>query len=123
MSEQMQDLARRAVACKHWRWMPGMAIDGLRVTHVNENKNASACGDYSGARTWEVCEGSVPDLTDAATIGCVLALVREAWRNPSICPMHAHPFTNQDWVVAVGKRCFHGVSEVEALVEALERAP
>ena len=27
----MSDLAKRAVACKHWRWMPGSAFDtGLR---------------------------------------------------------------------------------------------
>ena len=63
----MSDLAKRAVACKHWRWMPGSAFDtGLR---------------YDGFAQFMLddWEGEIPDLTDPATLGCLSALVREAW--------------------------------------------
>ena len=59
----MLELARRAVACKHWRWTPGMLVlNGPRVLTVDER-------DMTGL---------VPDLGDPATLGCVLALVRES---------------------------------------------
>ena len=52
MTDDMMELARRAVACEGWRWMPGI----LRLSSVSP---------------------AMPDLTDPATLGCVLALVAE----------------------------------------------
>lgn len=74
MNEEMLDLARRAVACPRWRWMDGMvcvrAEDGRRWRPWTP-------------RVWDA--GTyLPDLTDAATLGCLLALVQEAWHNPSM---------------------------------------
>jgi hypothetical protein len=76
------ELARRAVACKHWRWMIGMRTDG--GSHIiNDAKPISAlqhinCTDTDRSTDW------LPDLTDSATIGCLLALVRKAWGDPGI---------------------------------------
>jgi hypothetical protein len=67
----------------------------------------------------------VPDLTDPATLGCLLALVREAWGDP-----HLHVgrriagwgvWTSESTPLpqCVGK----GDTEAEALVAALEAAP
>ena len=61
------DLARRLVACPRWRWVEGMRIAsppelaGLRV----------APGSI-------VSPHALPDLNDAATVGCVEALVQQA---------------------------------------------
>lgn len=68
MTPEMVELGRRAVACKGWRWMSGMRwcmdddhgrIDEGRPTHA------------------------IPDLTDPATLGCMLALIRELLEEPT----------------------------------------
>jgi len=69
--------------------------------------------------------GWLPDLTDPATLGCLLALVREAWGD-----QHLHVgrriagwgvWTSQSTPLpeCVGK----GDTEAEALVAALDAAP
>jgi len=113
----MIELAKKAVACKDWRWMPGMlALDtGLRLDEMTDD--------------WEA---ALPDLSDPATLGCLLALVREAWE----------PHRGDDSVVStmqVGDKWGVGArygseglaaivlpafdTEAEALVKALEAAP
>ena len=73
----------------------------------------------------------LPDLTDPATLGCLLALVREAWGDPTACaaPDGLGHVAFQIWGVwtsqstplpeCVGK----GDTEAEALVASLEAAP
>ena len=61
--EQWIELGKRLVACKHFRWMPGMLTDlGERVMDPDI-----------------FYLGTFPDFRDPATLGCLLALVREAW--------------------------------------------
>ena len=107
MTEAQTVLSRRAVACPKWRWMPGMlTLDGFRLSPVD------ADGD------------DPPDLSDPATLGCLLALVREAWESPK---------ANVSWVTddkcmvvfdtGHAQRFLLGDTEAEALVVALESAP
>jgi len=120
MTEEMLELGRRAVACKGWRWMPGMLpikqpgqIGECRVTE------AELC---FGKAPW-----SPPDLTDPATLGCLLALVREAWpENVYVMP---HPnfwgwrVVRESALVTGDLEVCHAKTEVGALVAALEAAP
>jgi len=69
----------------------------------------------------------LPDLTDAATLGCLLALVREAWKDPALCALRE---LCGDWCWSVGRgevatalRGQAATTEAEALVMALEAAP
>jgi hypothetical protein len=66
---------------------------------------------------WLPVEGRLPDLTDPATVGCLLALVREALGIPYLCTS----------VSPEGRWWVDGYSlhdtEAEALVAALEAAP
>ena len=116
MNDEMIALARRAVACKGWRWMPGML--------------ASMPNGVIGCR---VAEGTLaidhymlPDLTDPATLGCLLALVREAYRDPTICVVldtsdgYWHVGRWEDDGIALRGRW--GTSEAHALVLSLEGA-
>jgi len=104
----MSDLAKRAVACKHWRWMPGMlAIVGVERQRVLSDK-LPAYPDW------------IPDLDDPATIGCLLALVREAWGQPRL---HARPDGHWWRMHADEPAALVYASESEALVAALEAAP
>jgi len=170
MTEEMIALARRAVACKGWRWMPGMLNHkGARLHSLKENGDecfgwadchewhgddgawgVNKCEHHSGPLIAATHQGYVwldqclPDLTDPATLGCLLALVREAWRCPTV---YVRQYTTRRvtdgvtaWEVcdlyldaeacrALGvpregsvESWGHG-SEAEALVSALESAP
>lgn len=114
------ELGRRLVACKHFRPMRGMR-------------------DVQG-RTWDdsllwrwnsACD--VPDLTDPATLGCVLALVRAAWGKPNGVVNYANECGSDPrgwyycWVSNDGRQGggihWYSRTEAEALVAALEAAP
>jgi hypothetical protein len=114
-------LGKRVVACKGFRPMRGML-------------------DMQG-RTWDASllwrwhnEVDVPDLRDAATVGCLLALVREAWGAPralvrlSSSGKSFHVFDvdrvtmGGNWAAFLcGDRILQ--TEAESLVAALEAAP
>jgi hypothetical protein len=129
--ENFEELGRRAVACKRWRWMPGMlSKKGLRVTR--RDSDGYVVGYYENLSYIAECvPGSLPDLTDPATLGCLLALVREAWGNEASVSLNISSF----WAVGgakiqKGKSAGHTINlgiwkltEVEALVAALEVAP
>ena len=133
---RLEALGQRAVACRHWRWMPGMLglsnqsssrSIWIRIVDPPED-DASEC--------W-------PDFSDPATVGCLLALVREAWgteswhtrlgvdgwevRDTYISEVDGKPTTivcGMDWKSrggAIDPNGAHG-SEIEALVAALEAA-
>ncbi len=121
-AEQLQILGRRARRCARWRWMPGMlSLNGIRVVRGEEGVA------FAGA------DQDLPDLRDPATLGCVLALVRDALSDPALCIIsyqlprrRAHKVvwsvdaTDQQWQQK--HRLFDLPSEAEALVAALEAA-
>jgi hypothetical protein len=111
MTDEQVALGRRVVACKGWRWMPGMLAhfehDGRRVRVGMPDAWASTT--------------ALPDLTDPATLGCLLALVREAWEEKVVIrigtgwwEIEAERFLSDDTCA---------VSLAESLVAALEAAP
>ena len=129
--EQIEQLERRVIACKRWRWMPGMLSNkDLRVTRCDDD--GYVVGYYENMSYIAECvSGSTPDLTDPATLGCLLALVREAWGPEASVSVNISSF----WAVGgariqKGKSAGHTINlgiwkltEVEALVAALEVAP
>ena len=130
MTEAQVKLAKRAVACKGWRWMPGMlaALDG-----IGGDYRARVCR-VEGDKFWSDATSLpydlvsyVPDLTDTATLGCLLALVREAWGMPTGITMSYSSdegLWGVSWCGAThGGWCGRGDTEAEAFVAALEAAP
>lgn len=104
------ELAKRAVACKGWRWLPGMAW--------------SVPGEWSTGRDSPPA-GALPDLTDLCTLGGLLALVTEAYG----WEMLPYQDSKGDWGV---RRAIPGYRPVilsryrckaAALVAALEAEP
>ena len=84
MTDKQIALARRAVACKGWRWISGMATaEGHRVVLVDDGVLWMVYADEGKCKPGCV-EDFVPDLTDPATLGCLLALVREALNSPRV---------------------------------------
>lgn len=141
----MIDLARRAVACKGWRWMDGMLCTGVgwlgtaRISDVTDGEPVlweyrgymrGPCTSHSpGDETpWHESHSEpLPDLTDPATLGCLLALVREAWGMPTgitVSYSSDEDLWGVSWSGAThGDWCGRGKTEAEALVAALESAP
>ena len=107
------------VASKHWRWLPGMLVSEarMRVGRICTTEQAAAMndpplGDY------------VPDLTDAATLGCLLALVRAALDEGSVT---THAISNGQWGLRDYRGSLTGLvmydTEGDALAAALLAAP
>jgi hypothetical protein len=129
MTDDMIALARRAVSCKGWRWMPGMrgTLSAGLTFRLGERDEGSVwwASTISGATfTVDMRHPSytvTPDLTDPATLGCVLALVREAWGEVMI----SANATVDGWVVnaPLARNLACCDTEAEALVAALEAAP
>ena len=139
MGLSMVALAKRAIACKGWRWMPGMlvhaTVDGdasqYRLDGADELYKESCILVYEQRiyeDTDDVCD-IFPDLSDPATLGCLLALVREARKAPGAYAKCDRPEDREPglpWCVNFGDgSSMVGVfaSEAEALVAALECAP
>ena len=77
MTPELEALARRAVACPRWRWMPGTLARGVMPPTLSWERLTAA--ERIGETRVPVLRDALPDLADPATIGCLLALVREAW--------------------------------------------
>jgi hypothetical protein len=112
MTPDIEALARRALACKGWRWMPGMRLhQGGWFARVGDGWE------------WDDSKGPIlPDLSDPLTVQAVLLLAREAWG----CDwLTCQPLLTEGgihgWRV-VGTSAPSGRTEAEALVAALEAA-
>ena len=131
----LEDLGRRAVACAGWRWMRGMLCltddDGYasRIISVGLSGRTSETADayVDGGiicRSY-IKDDALPDLTDPATLGCLLALVREAWGSPGTCTGTWPEVSSSYWYVGGlpdPVRATRAETEAEALVAALEAA-
>ena len=126
-----EELGQRLISCKNWQWLGGMLTTcNLRVVEggtdyiigYRSGPTNKGGGWYDGE-----AKGFLPDLSDAATIGCLIHLIRLAWK----CPIDIHEsrgagnrwgisIINQEWE----DDCpyFTGDNQVEILTKALESA-
>lgn len=135
MSSDTETLGRRAVACPKWRWLPGMVAQGIHpetntfsfvrieAFHISKTAKEQA----------EQVLNPLPLLSDAATLGCILHCVREAWQDQWMSCQGYYKHSGGQWTIYGGKP--HGSrflvrvageaypSEAEALIAALEAAP
>lgn len=141
MSVTLEELGKRAIACKNWKWLPGMLAwritnsgNRVRVRFLDE---VSSYGELAEASQigplvasghaivdgWHKSSDLVPDLSDPATLGCLLQLVREVRSNPTgfLTPSAKGGWTYFTQLYQADY--FLGDTEAEALLAALEAAP
>lgn len=118
-------LAERAIACKKWCWGAGMLIS-IPPQKGSEKRSFRRIveGDQIVANS-----GCYPVFNDAATRGCLLGIVRQAYGKEAtliLSDVVSEPGKPTMWCVTAGnnsKSKKYYPSEVEALVAALEEAP
>lgn len=131
MTPDQTDLARRAIACRRWRWLPGMLWSIGPAPRWVRASTGRVQGSHEDGGPVSAPRSCVPDLADPATLGCLLALVREAWGDPRLVAIYceaANPGQSEGWAVqgADNRMPLAGEdypSEAAALVAALEAAP
>jgi len=139
MTEELIALGRRAVACKDWRWMPGMLTvvdcgDGgtctpIRLTAPSANLEWLGCSEEDRPEygRW-IMTNAIPDPSDPSTCGAMLVLIATA-HGVTVEDVSVVRTTGRVWSVWIhdGSGSSHRVtthldSRAEALVAALEAA-
>jgi hypothetical protein len=119
-------LAKRLVACKGWRWMPGMCwaspVYGTEG-RIEDDDEAETFNSF--------LVGYLPDLSDPLTVQAVLLLVREAWGDIQFIITYS-PWAKDQWCLEavfysganlVPYRDYYRSSSLaEACVNAMEAA-
>ena len=117
----LDELAEYAMTLPDWEWMPGMLTTAdVRITCAD-----SVGGVYSDGGEWfqfefDILGGSRPDLTDSATVGCVMAMVRKKHGNHAFV---RYSVTFDEWCVGTSTDIFiYGMpTEAHALIAALAK--
>jgi hypothetical protein len=112
------DLARRAVACQGWRDMPGIRW----VLHRNAPFEPVIQRTPDGLRGWTPHPGTLPDLSDPATLGCLEAMAGAAHTDP-LLRVEGYPDGWRVYSPAKSRIVGLGPDRAAALVAALETAP
>lgn len=122
--KSLEELGRRAVACKHWRWMPGMLVGEWVIDGACPHQWANGNPWRQERNNIIILPDELPDLSDPATLGCLLHLVREAWGRDAYIEVNKYERNGGRYLcdTQVGI-AFPGQTEAEALVAALEAAP
>jgi len=124
MTDEQNVLSRRAVACKGWRWMPGMrTISGRRLAVVfGESRTAAVLCDLrdDANSDTEELQGELPDLNDPATGGCLLELLGTSrWMvQTSIVGFKVYTDKKGDWALlavatTLGEACAYALLSLE----------
>ena len=108
----LEGLAKRLLDCRKFKWCPGMR-SGLMGTRFDMGDN----WNRSKRKHW-------PVLTDKATLGALLYLIRGLKEDPGWCPRFSYDEYDQESWVLWNEKKYERIgtykSEAEVLVAALE---
>jgi hypothetical protein len=124
MTNEQLEIARGFVECGRWRWMPGMLdTDGGRI--VDPERLMTAQKQSASSPVWLLCGPlALPDITDPATLGCIVQVVRDARGQPCWLPTYLDPI-DEAWVIEPPshRRQTRYESYAAVLLAALQAAP
>ena len=127
-SDGFDVLGRRAMACSGWRFLPGMLIMRQKQRPSPRPNGLLLQHRVVGIAFYDVDGEWWPDLTDPATYGCLLFIVRMAWRDRQLWTVPP-PEPGDPWECVVydhedplNQMVFNGLSEAGAVVLAFESA-
>lgn len=126
MTPDLLELGKRAVACPRWRWMPGMLAIEWPAPGMGLARRPMRVDDG-----WPDVGVYLPDLSDPATLGCMLDMVREIHgRSTVIRLVGTDGQGGEEWAICdrapggmAASSIYGFASELEALVAALEAPP
>jgi hypothetical protein len=122
-----RDVAKRLTECEGWQWLPGMVdTRGARfISRPEGGRGMLVCLEGRLYEPWAMGT-AIPDLTDAATMGGVLEVVRRAWDDPHVWyewdVEYGYTVTVHTSAQGLGG-LFRGPTLAEACAVALERRP
>ena len=92
MTTEQEALGRRAVACPGWKWLRGCPWE-------RPPSGAPDDGGDKGEADWrhDPPTGALPDLSEPAGVGCLVALAREALGEPKA---NACTLVDGEWAIA-----------------------
>jgi hypothetical protein len=153
VEELMKKRAEKAVRSTHWTWMAGMRVgwpsgaeSGWTWMRLSEAEDGTVWGCIARRIKLRDSDGNpmlggaenhgplhpcarpdsgLPDLRDAATIGCLIELVRKAWGPVSLSTDEGmgRAHVSIDTGSFTGSRVFSGPTLEFCLVEALLAVP
>lgn len=99
MDLELVDAAKKIITLKSWEWLPGMLgvryCESGKLDYLKPEVRIQGHRDVEYAKTSEV----IPDLTDPATLGCLLCLVRKASRDPRAYLCDYNGYDSVEWAV------------------------
>lgn len=112
-------LGKHVAALPDWRWMAGMlcSVNGRLVW--DKGPGYDGCWYMFPKAGTRVVQPELPDLSDHATLGCLLHLVRKKWADDEASPAWKRDL----WMLDIAGWVFWGGTEAEVLVKALEASP
>ena len=132
MTNEEIEIARSFVACKGWRWLPGMlGVSATGGVWRVEQADLTALGG-AGLGPASIHEAGTwfPDINDPCTRGGILQLVRDATGDPDLHVRCIRPYVpsyteSSPWAVHSGRgqrltERHH--TEAEALLQVLQAA-
>ena len=131
--KHLRMLAAKLTSDPAWVWRAGMSticgkVNGILLEDSLESDDSSelfwiayfsgCTRDGGGLRDEIVPTGAIPDLSDPATIGCLIGMVRKAYGNKDL--FAGRDLRNNRWIVwdGEGDPVGYGESEVDAIASA-----
>jgi hypothetical protein len=114
-----QELGQRAIVCSGWHWRAGMMVShrGTRLGRIPDSPSETS------AMVSQLGSSDTPDLQDPATVGALLALVRQQAKDPYAHLRCTAALGGEETWELIGDHIEAiGSSEAEALIDALEIA-
>ena len=122
--ENQKALGERAVACKAWKWMPGMlgGTIGDWFRCYAQPDGLYWQGEPHGGWTKTKEDDWIPNLNDPGTKGCLLDLIRDASNDPWLYVYNRSRAdgSETEWTTTISGRRFSAGSEQEVLIAMLE---